>query len=107
MMWFKENIPQHKTSLTVDDLRLLIVRYLHRFDLENKSEKKEAENCSISMAIDMTNELAKQEVQEFATIGLLVPNLTSKENLAKFMKWNGEIDKMVAFPMVRIKKSTK
>lgn len=27
-MWFKENIPQHRTSLTVDDLRLLISRFV-------------------------------------------------------------------------------
>ncbi|KAL5965226.1 Translation machinery-associated protein 16 [Taenia solium] len=104
MMWFKENIPQHRTSLTVDDLRSLTSRYLRRYELDSKEEEKEAENCSISMTIDMANELIKQEAQEFATTGLLVPDLTSKQKLSRFTNWNGEVERMVSIPLIHVKK---
>ncbi|CUT99093.1 expressed conserved protein [Echinococcus multilocularis] len=104
MLWFKENIPQNRTSLTVDDLRSLIFRYLRRSKLDSKEEERETENCSISMTIDMTNELLKQETQEFVTTGLLVPDLTSKQNLEKFMNWNGEVDRMASIPLIHVKK---
>ena len=77
---------------------------MSRFKLDTKAEEKETENCSISVTVDMAKELAKQEAQEFATVGLLVPDLTSRENFEKFTSWNGQIDKMVSIPMILVKK---
>lgn len=56
------------------------------------------------MTIDMTNELTKQEAQEFATTGLLVPDLTSKQKLSRFMDWNGEVERMASIPLIRVRK---
>ena len=53
----------------------------------------------------MANELAKQEAQEFATLGLSVPDLTSKQSFEKFAKWDGRIDQMASIQMTLLKKS--
>ncbi len=79
-------------------------RYLCRFKTGSKAEEKELENCSVSVTVDMTNELLNLETQEFATTGLSVPDLTSKHNFEKLKNWNGEMDKMISIPMSLVKK---
>lgn len=78
---------------------------MKRLKLGSKSEDKEVNNCSISVTIDMANELVKQEYQEFLTTGLSVPDLTSKPNYEKFMQWNGEPNKIISIPMISVRKS--
>ncbi|VDO03216.1 unnamed protein product [Rodentolepis nana] len=105
LLWFKEHIPNDKEKLSVEELRQLISRYLERFELESKTERKEATNCSVSVTVDMAIEHVKQESHEFLTTGLLVPDLTSKPNFEKFMQWNGETNKMISIPMITVRKS--
>nr|CDS28118.2 expressed conserved protein [Hymenolepis microstoma] len=105
LLWFKEHVPKDKEKLSVEDLRQLIPKYLERFELESKTERKEASNCSVSVTVDLAIEHVKQESQEFLKTGLLVPDLTSKPNFEKFMQWNGEKSKMISIPMIAVKKS--
>ncbi|VDD82147.1 unnamed protein product [Mesocestoides corti] len=104
-MWFKQNLPTDVDVLTVDDIRVLIGRYLCRFKTGSKADEKELENCSISMSVDMTNEFLKREAHEFSSMGLSVPDLTSKPNLEKLRNWNGEADKMMSISMALVKKT--
>lgn len=105
LLWFKEHVPKDKEKLSVEELRQLISEYLERFELESKADRKETTNCSVSVTVDMAIEHVKQESQEFLTVGLSVPDLTSKPNFEKFMQWNGEASKMISIPMIAVRKS--
>ncbi|VDL99817.1 unnamed protein product [Schistocephalus solidus] len=83
LAWFKDNIPKDATSLSVPEIKQLMAKYLRRFKAETKAEQREVEHCSVSMSIDMSNALVDQEMREYKTAGLSIPDLTSKVHLEK------------------------
>uniref|UniRef100_A0A0X3NVF5 Translation machinery-associated protein 16 n=2 Tax=Schistocephalus solidus TaxID=70667 RepID=A0A0X3NVF5_SCHSO len=103
LAWFKDNIPKDATSLSVPEIKQLMAKYLRRFKAETKAEQREVEHCSVSMSIDMSNALVDQEMREYKTAGLSIPDLTSKVHLEKLRNWNGEVAQMAAIPMTVVK----
>ncbi|VDN13737.1 unnamed protein product [Dibothriocephalus latus] len=103
LAWFKDNIPKDATSLSIPEIKQLMAIYLRRFRPETKAEQREVENCSVSVSVDMSNELAAQEMREYKTAGLSIPDLTSKVHLEKLRNWNGGIATMDKVPMTVIK----
>ncbi|KAL7058431.1 hypothetical protein AAHC03_017011 [Spirometra sp. Aus1] len=103
LAWFKDNIPKDATSLSDLEIKQLMAKYLRRFSAETKAERKEVENCSVSMSIDMSNAFVEQEMREYKTAGLSIPDLTSKVNVEKLRNWNGEVAQMATVPMTVVK----
>lgn len=109
ILWFKERIPENCTFLTKKQVLELIQTYLARFDEEleqimlknSVGQRKTRQHASREDIINITK---KNELEEFETCGIEMPDLMDLSQMEVLRKWNGELRYLQNFKLKRFAK---
>ncbi|KAH8855610.1 Translation machinery-associated protein [Schistosoma japonicum] len=98
LCWFRDNLPNDYSSLKSDDIRNLVTRYLKR-----AGKKVKTKHGPVSVSTDIKELHLEQEMEEYLTCGIEIPDLSSKINLKNLREWDGNPDKVHTIAMTTVK----
>ncbi|KAG6443116.1 translation machinery-associated protein 16 homolog [Manduca sexta] len=109
IMWFKERLPENCEVLSKEQVLELINSYLGRFDEELeqialKNSIGQRKNRQHASREDIINITKKNELQEFETGGIELPNMMDVEQMSVLRNWNGELRFLQHFKLRRFAK---
>lgn len=107
VLWFKERIPEDCAALTKEQVLQLIETYLSRFDEELqqialKNSIGQRKNRQHASREDIINITKKRDVDEFATCGVEMPDLTDPRTVKALREWSGELRYLHNFKLKRV-----
>lgn len=107
ILWFKEQIPADCDVLNKEQVLELMEEYLTRFDEELeqialKNSIGQRKNRQHASREDIINITKKQELEEFNTCGIEMPDLLDRQQMDVLKKWNGELRFLQHFKLRRI-----
>ncbi|XP_075983684.1 translation machinery-associated protein 16 homolog [Anticarsia gemmatalis] len=107
ILWFKERIPEGCVVLNKEQTLELIEEYLARFDEELeqiaiKNSVGQRKNRQHASREDIINITKKQELEEFETCGIEMPDLLDHQQMEVLRNWNGELRFLQHFKLRRI-----
>ncbi|XP_063832846.1 translation machinery-associated protein 16 homolog [Ostrinia nubilalis] len=106
IMWFKDRIPEDCPVLSKEQTLGLIEQYLSRFDEELeqillKNSIGHRKNRQHASREDIINITKKNELEEFQTCGLEMPDLMDHQQMEVLRSWNGELRYLQHFKLKR------
>ncbi|XP_028171385.1 translation machinery-associated protein 16 homolog [Ostrinia furnacalis] len=106
IMWFKDRIPEDCSVLSKEQTLGLIEQYLSRFDEELeqillKNSIGQRKNRQHASREDIINITKKNELEEFQTCGLEMPDLMDHQQMEVLRNWNGELRYLQHFKLKR------